>query len=79
MSKTQVNADDSRVNVLIRIVGVTFFVLGVVMTYETYVEAGAATLQPPLVPVLYLCSMMIVIAGFVAMISKYKGSSTPKA
>jgi len=75
-SKTAVNADDSRVNVLIRLVGVIFFVLGTGMTYETFVAKG---LQPPIVPVLYLCSTMLVIAGLVALVSKYKGSTTPKA
>ena len=79
MSKTTLNADDSRVNVLIRLVGIMFLVLGAGMTYETYVQAAAETLQPPLVPVLYLCSIMLVLAGFVAIISKYKGSGAPKA
>ncbi|HVB95466.1 MAG TPA: hypothetical protein VND41_02545 [Nitrososphaerales archaeon] len=79
MSKTAVNADDSRVNVLIRIVGLMFFALGLVMTYETFVQAGADALQPPLVPVLYLCSIILVAAGLVALISKYKGSTSPKA
>jgi hypothetical protein len=78
MSKTAVNADDSRVNVLIRIVGVMFFVLGIAMTYETFVQAGSESLQPPLVPVLYLCSLMPVVAGFVALVSKYKGSMPAK-
>jgi hypothetical protein len=79
--KTAVNADDSRVNVLIRLVGVVFFVLGIVMTYETFVQAGAGAqvLQPPLVPVLYLCSTMLVITGLAALVSKYKGSMSPKA
>jgi formate-dependent nitrite reductase membrane component NrfD len=79
MSKTAVNPDDSRVNVLIRIVGLLFFVLGIAMTYETFVQAGADALQPPLVPVLYLCSIMLVAAGLVALISKYKASVSPKA
>ena len=79
MSKTAVNADDSRVNVLIRLVGVVFFVLGIGMTYETFVQTGTQVIQPPLVPVLYLCSIMLVIAGFAALVSKYKGSTTPKA
>lgn len=78
MSKTAVNADDSRVNVLIRIVGVMFFALGIAMTYETFIQAGSQVLQPPLVPVLYLCSLMLVVAGFVALVSKYKGSMPAK-
>lgn len=77
--KTTVNADDSRVNVLIRLVGVIFFVLGIGMTYETFVQTGTAALQPPLVPVLYLASLMLTIAGLVAIVSKYKASTPPKA
>jgi hypothetical protein len=80
-SKTAVNADDSRVNVLIRLVGVIFVVLGLGMTYETFVQARAATqvLQPPVVPVLYLCSVMLVIGGLAAVVTKYKASNPPKA
>ena len=78
MSKGKtINADDSRVNVMLRLVGVIVFVLGVIMTYETFVNAGADVLQPPLVPVLYLCSGMLVISGFVALIAKYKPSGGP--
>lgn len=79
MSKTTVNPDDSRVNVLIRIVGLLFLVLGITMTYETFVQAAAHALQPPLVPVLYLCSIMLAAAGVAALISKYKASTPPKA
>ena len=78
MSKGKtINADDSRVNVVLRLVGVVVFVLGVIMTYETFVNAGADALQPPLVPVLYLCSGMLVIAGLVALVAKYKPSGAP--
>jgi hypothetical protein len=78
MSKGKtINADDSRVNVLIRMVGVAFLAIGSVMTYETFVNAGGDGLQPPLVPVLYLCSLMLVIAGVAALISKYKASGGP--
>ena len=45
----------------------------------TYQEAVAAALVPPLVPVLYLCSSLLVVAGFVAVIAKYKESGAPKA
>jgi hypothetical protein len=78
MSST-VNAGDSRVNVLIRIVGIVFLVLGLAMVYETYAEAAADSLQPPLVPVLYLCAAMLTFAGFAAIVAKYRPSSTPKA
>ena len=78
MSKGKtINADDSRVNVVLRLVGVIVFVLGAIMTYETFVNAGADVLQPPLVPVLYLCSGMLVISGLVALIAKYRPSGAP--
>jgi hypothetical protein len=73
-----VNTEDSRVNVMIRLLGILFFVFGVGMTYLTYEQAAAAALEPPLVPVLYLCSAMLIVAGFVALIAKYKSSGTPK-
>lgn len=76
---TSINAPDSRVNVLIRLVGVMFLVLGVALTYLTYQEVAAATLVPPLIPVLYLCSSMLIVAGFLAFIAKYKESGKPKA
>jgi hypothetical protein len=77
-STSTVNPGDSRVNVVVRLVGIVFFVLGLAMTYETYVGATAEYLQPPLVPVLYLCSIMLTLAGLVAIIAKYKSSGTPK-
>lgn len=74
-----INAPDSRVNVLIRLVGLMVLVLGVTMTYLTYQQVAAATLVPPLIPVLYLCSTMLIIVGFVALISKYKESGRTRA
>ena len=76
---SSINAQDSRVNVLIRLVGIMFFVLGAAMTYLTYQEAAAATLVPALVPVLYLLSSTLMVAGFGALIARYKGSGAPKA
>lgn len=75
MSKTAVNPGDSRVNVLIRMMGILLFVLGAGMTYETYANS-ASGLQPTLVPVLYLCSTMLLLAGLVSLIANYKPSSS---
>jgi len=79
MSNPAYNPDDSRVNVLVRLVGIMFFVLGIGLTVLTYDDAGAAALQPPLIPVLYLCSSMLIVAGFIALIAKFKPSGSPKA
>ncbi|MDA4117265.1 MAG: hypothetical protein OK455_02855 [Thaumarchaeota archaeon] len=74
-----VNAPDSRVNVVIRMVGILVFGLGAAMTYETYIQAAAAALVPQLVPVLYLCSSMLMLAGLVAIVAKYRESGAPKS
>jgi hypothetical protein len=76
---TSINAPDSRVNVLIRLVGIIVFALGLSMTYLTYQEVTAATLVPPLITVLYLCSSMLMLAGFVAFVARYKESGKPRA
>lgn len=73
-----VNTEDSRVNVLLRLVGVIFIVLGVAMTYETFLQAASDVVQAPLVPVFYLCSGMLVLAGLAAVIAKYKPSGAQK-
>jgi hypothetical protein len=76
---TSINAPDSRVNVLIRLVGGMVFVLGVSMAYLTYSEEAAVVLVPPLVPVMYLCSSMLIVAGFLAFFARYKESGKSKA
>ncbi len=75
---SSINAPDSRVNVLIRLVGILFFALGAAMSYLTYQEEAATTLVPTLTPVLYLLSSMLMVAGFVALIARYKESGAPK-
>ncbi len=71
-ASTTINAPESRVNVLLRLVGVLFFALGAAITYLTYQEAAAATLVSQLVPVFYLCSGMLMIAGLLAILAKYE-------
>lgn len=78
MSNPSYNPEDSRVNVVIRLIGMMFFALGVGLTYETFTEAASEVIQPPLVPVFYLCSLMLVVAGLVALFAKYKPSGGSK-
>ncbi len=71
-------AEDSRVNVLIRLVSVFVLALGIALAYMTNQGAASASLQPQVVPVYYLCSMILLVAGFLGFVSKYKQSSAPK-
>jgi hypothetical protein len=74
MTTPAYNPDDSRINVVIRLCGMMFTALGLGLTYETFVESGAETIQPPLIPVLYLCSGMLILVGIVALFARYKPS-----
>jgi hypothetical protein len=78
MSDKSYNPDDARVNVVLRLCGMLFFALGLGFIYETYTSAAAEVIQPPLVPVYYLCAIMLVLAGSAAIIAKYKPSTPPK-
>ena len=63
---------ESRVNVLLRLVGLVFLGLGATMTYLTYSEAAQADLAPQIVPVFYLVSIMLMIVGIIVAIAKFK-------
>jgi hypothetical protein len=75
---TGIITEDSRVNVLIRLVGIVLLVLGIVMTILTSQAAAATSIQPEVIPVYYLCSTMLMAAGFIALVAKYRESGTPK-
>ena len=62
----------SRISMLIRLVGIVFLIIGAALTYFTYVGAGDSSLVPQIVPVFYLGSVLLMIAGAVAIIAKYK-------
>ena len=64
--------EESRVNVLLRLVGLVFLALGAAMTYLTYSEAAQADLVPQIVPVFYLVSIMLMIVGLIIAIAKFK-------
>ena len=62
----------SRVSMLIRLVGLAFLAVGAFLTYFTYVGASQAAIVPQIVPVFYLGSILLMVAGIVAIIAKYK-------
>jgi len=63
---------ESRVSALIRLVGFLVFALGATLAYFTYVEAGAATVVPQIVPVFYVIAALLIFFGLLAMISKFR-------
>lgn len=71
-TSSKVSPEDSRVNVLLRLVGLLFVALGVATTVLTYSEALAADLVPQVVPVFYLTGGMLIVVGLIAMIARYR-------
>jgi flagellar motor component MotA len=69
-------AEDSRVNVLIRLVSLVIIALGIGFAVVTSQGAATATLQPEVVPVYYLCSTILMVVGFVGLIAKYRESGS---
>ncbi len=67
-AKTQ----ESRVDALVRLVGFLVFALGATLAYFTYVEGAAATIVPQVVPVFYLVAALLILVGFLAMVSKFR-------
>ncbi len=67
-SKTQ----ESRVGALVRLVGFLVFALGATLAYFTYVEGAAATIVPQIVPVFYFIAALLILVGFLAMVSKFR-------
>jgi hypothetical protein len=66
------DAEGSRVSMMIRLIGLVFLGLGATLTYFTYVGAVQASIVPQIVPVFYLGAVLLMIVGFVALIAKYK-------
>jgi hypothetical protein len=62
----------SRISMLVRLSGIVLLILGAVLTYFTYSAASSSSIVPQIVPVFYLGSGLLMIAGLVAIVAKYK-------
>ena len=66
------DSSGSRVNMLLRLVGLFLLVIGSTLAYFTYVEAAQQNIVPDIVPVFYLGGGLLMVVGFAAVIVKYK-------
>ena len=62
----------SRISSLIRLFGMVVLAIGAALTYFTYAAASSSSIVPQIVPVFYLGGVLLMIAGFAAIIAKYK-------
>lgn len=65
-------AQESRVDALVRIMGVLVLAFGAAMIYFTYGNASVSGQAPPLVPIYYAIGILLFVAGFLAVFAKFK-------
>ena len=70
---SDLQAQESRVDALVRLAGLVVLIFGATMVYLTYTNAGDPGFSPTIVPVYYFIALALVIAGFLATVSKFKG------
>ena len=65
-------AQESRVDALIRLVGFVVLAFGFGLIYITYSNVTALAGQAPLIPVYYALGVLLFVSGFLASFSKFK-------
>jgi hypothetical protein len=66
------NAQQSRVDALIRMVGLVILAFGVALVYYTYVNAGDSGFAPQLVYVYYFLGLILLVVGLMGAFAKFK-------
>jgi formate/nitrite transporter FocA (FNT family) len=67
-----VNAQQSRVDALVRLAGLVMLAFGVVLIYYTNVNASDPGFAPPLAAVYYFLGLILVVVGLIGAFAKFK-------
>ena len=67
-----IEAQQSRVDALIRLIGLIILVFGLILIYYTYTNAGDAGLAPEIVALNYALGAILSVVGAFATFSKFK-------
>jgi hypothetical protein len=67
-----IEAQQSRVDALIRLIGLIVLIFGLVLIYFTYANAGDAGLAPEIVTVNYALGFLLSVVGVFATFAKFK-------
>ena len=65
-------AQQSRVDALVRLLGLVVLGFGGAMVYYTYVNANVAGIAPEIVTIDYALGVLLLIVGFFATFAKFK-------
>jgi hypothetical protein len=66
------NAQQSRVDALIRMVGLVILAFGVALIYYTYANATDTGFAPQLAMVYYFLGLILLVVGFLGAFAKFK-------
>lgn len=65
-------AQQSRVDALIRLLGLVVLVFGLLMVYYTYSNASVASIAPEIITINYALGALLTIVGLFATFAKFK-------
>ena len=65
-------AQQSRVDALVRLLGLVVLAFGLLMLYYTYANTGAAGIAPEIITVNYSLGILLSVVGLFATFSKFK-------
>lgn len=65
-------AQQSRVDALVRMLGVVVLVFGAAMVYITYLNATVASIAPQIITINYSLGILLLIVGLFATFAKFK-------
>lgn len=65
-------AQQSRVDALVRLLGLVVLVFGIAMVYYTYINTASTGIAPEIITTNYALGVLLLIAGGLAVISKFK-------
>jgi uncharacterized protein YjeT (DUF2065 family) len=66
------SAPQSRVDALIRLVGLIVLAFGVALVYFSYANATVSGIAPEIIIVNYALGFLLVISGLLALVAKFK-------
>jgi len=69
---TTFTAQQSRVDALVRLLGLVVLIFGLAMIYYTYSNAGVAGIAPEIVTINYALGVLLSVVGLFATFAKFK-------
>jgi uncharacterized protein YjeT (DUF2065 family) len=69
---TTFTAQQSRVDALVRLLGLVVLVFGALMLYYTYSNATASGIAPEIVTINYALGFLLLVVGLLATFAKFK-------